>query len=360
MEVIFNNIKVRDLVTNYADLGEHGVKGYHGKLDIRPAYQREFVYKDKQREAVINSINNGYPLNTMYWVDNGNNNYEVLDGQQRTISICQYINGDFSVDKMYFHNLDEDAKAAILDYELLVYFCKGSNKDKLGWFTTINIAGEKLTAQELRNSVYSGTWLNDARNHFSKTGCPAYNMGKHLVKGSPIRQEFLETAIKWISGGDIEGYMAANAGNMNASELWEYFQNVVTWVDETFTNYRKEMKGIAWGGLYDTYKDTDLDAEAFEQRISELMQDEDVTKKAGVYTYLLDGNEKHLSVRAFSPAQRREVYERQNGICPVDGEHYAIDEMHADHIVAWSKGGKTSVDNCEMLSAAANLAKSDK
>ena len=120
------------------------------------------------------------------------------------------------------------------------------------------------------------------------------------------------------------------------------------------------MKGIAWGGLYDTYKDTDLDAEAFEQRISELMQDEDVTKKAGVYTYLLDGNEKHLSVRAFSPAQRREVYERQNGICPVDGEHYAIDEMHADHIVAWSKGGKTSVDNCEMLSAAANLAKSDK
>ena len=359
MDIKFNKIKVRDLVTNYVDLGENGVKGYHGRLDIRPAYQREFVYKEKQRAAVIESITNGFPLNTMYWVDNSNNSFEVLDGQQRTISICQYVNGDFSVDHRYFHNLDELEKAVILDYELLVYTCTGTDKEKLDWFTVINIAGEKLTAQELRNSVYSGTWLSDAKNHFSKTGCPAYNVGKDLVKGSPIRQEFLETAIKWISNGDIEGYMATSEGNMDASELWEYFQNVVKWTNTTFPNYRKEMKGIAWGSLYNVYRDEDLDPAIFEQRIAGLMQDEDVSKKSGIYTYLLDNNEKHLSVRAFSPAQRREAYERQEGICPVDGLKYDIDGMEADHITPWSKGGKTTAENCQMLSKDANRKKSD-
>ena len=206
MQIEPREITVAELSKKYQDKGENGVFGYDGKLNIRPPYQREFVYKDKQREAVIHTVKRNYPLNVMYWANNGNDEYEVIDGQQRTISICQYVNGDFAYEKMYFHNLTESEKNDILNYKLMVYVCTGTDKEKLDWFKTINIAGEKLTDQELRNAVYSGSWVSDAKRYFSKTGCVASQIGSDYLNGSAIRQDYLEIAIEWIAKSDMSKY----------------------------------------------------------------------------------------------------------------------------------------------------------
>src|ERR1051325_10487998 len=204
MKIELKEITVRELTDSFQDNGEAGVVGYGGKLDIRPSYQREFIYKDKQRDAVINTIQNDFPLNVMYWAVRDNGNFEVIDGQQRTVSVCQYVNSDFSFNNLYFHNLTDDKQKQILDYKLMVYLCSGTDSERLDWFRTINIAGEKLFDQELRNAVYSGSWVTDAKRYFSKTGCPAFAIGGDYVTGKPIRQELLETAIDWISKGEIE------------------------------------------------------------------------------------------------------------------------------------------------------------
>ncbi len=349
MKIEFKEIPVCDLAEGYQDNDEAGVVGYSGKLDIRPAYQREFIYKDKQRDAVIETITKDFPLNVMYWAVRDDGDYEVIDGQQRTISICQYIDGDFAFKGRYFHNLQSDEKERIFNYPLMVYLCSGTDSERLEWFKTINIAGEKLTDQELRNAVYAGSWVSDAKRYFSKNGCPAYGLGGDYMNGAPIRQDYLETVIRWINGGDIEGYMAKQQHKPNANELWLYFQSVIAWVTATFPKYRKEMKTVAWGELYNGFKDSELDSAKLEVQVASLMADEDVTKKKGIYTYVLDGQEKHLNIRAFSLNQRREAYERQKGICPVCGEHFEFDEMEADHITPWRDGGKTSADNCQML-----------
>ena len=177
MKIELHEISIRDLVENYKDCKEEGVFGYSGRLNIRPPYQREFVYKDKQRDAVIDTVQKNFPLNVMYWVKNGDD-FEVLDGQQRTISICQYVNGDFILNKFNFHNLPKDKQEQILDYKLMIYFCEGTDSEKLDWFRIINIAGEKLFDQELRNAVYTGHWLADAKLYFSKSNCAAYGLGK--------------------------------------------------------------------------------------------------------------------------------------------------------------------------------------
>ena len=246
MNIELREVTIRDITAGYVDNAEDGVMGYDGRLNIRPKYQREFVYKDKQRNSVIETVRKNFPLNVMYWVKNSDNTYEVLDGQQRTISICQYVIGDFSINFQAFHNLEDVEREQILDYKLMVYFCEGNDREKLDWFETINIAGEKLTDQELRNAIYTGTWLTDAKRHFSKTGCPAYGLGSDYLTGSPIRQEYLETAIDWISGGHgaegIRVYMSRNQHTPNAYELWSYYQNVITWVRAIFPNYRREMK----------------------------------------------------------------------------------------------------------------------
>lgn len=177
MKIELKQITVRELVKDYQDSAENGVRAYGGKLDVRPPYQREFVYKDKQRDAVIETVRQGFPLNVMYWAKRDDGTFEVIDGQQRTISLCQYVEGDFAYLMRYFHNLQADEQQQIWDYELMVYVCEGSDSEKLKWFETINIAGEKLTAQELRNAVYAGSWLADAKRYFSKTGCAAYQIG---------------------------------------------------------------------------------------------------------------------------------------------------------------------------------------
>src|ERR1044071_5343926 len=222
MKIDLHRISVRDVTNGYKDSNEEGVVAYGGDFYIRPKYQREFVYTGKQRDEVILTIKNDFPLNVMYWVKTDQGNFEVLDGQQRTISIGQYVNGDFSLDNRYFHNLTSEEQEQILNYELMIYFCEGTDKERLDWFRIINIAGEKLTDQELRNAVYTGPWLSDAKLKFSKTGCVAYMLahdGGQLVSGTPIRQEYLETVLSWINDGSIEDYMAKHQHDLNADEL---------------------------------------------------------------------------------------------------------------------------------------------
>lgn len=353
MKIELKEITVREVAKGYVDSAEEGVVGYDGQLDIRPRYQREFVYDQKKRDAVIDTIRKIFPLNVMYWVVNNQGTYEVLDGQQRTISFCQYAQGDFSIPvdghPMAFHNLAKTQQDQILDYKLMVYFCSGTDKEQLDWFRIINIAGERLTDQELRNAVYTGPWLTHAKTSFSKTNCAAYLLAHKYVNGSPIRQEYLQTAISWLSGGHIEDYMSAHQHDQNANELWAYFQAVISWIELTFTTYRREMKGLDWGDLYNQFKDGLYDTAALEDEIKALMVDDDVTRKKGIYPYVLTHDEKFLSIRAFTEAQQREAYERQGGICPKCGKHFEINEMEADHTTPWSKGGKTNAANCQML-----------
>ena len=353
MKIELHEIKVRDVVDGYADSAEEGVVAYGGKLDIRPKYQREFVYDAKKRDAVIDTIRKSFPLNVMYWVVNDQGTYEVMDGQQRTISFCQYVSGDFSIPvggyPMAFDNLQKTQQDQILNYTLMVYFCSGSDTEKLDWFRIINIAGERLAAQELRNAVYTGPWLSNAKTVFSKTGCAAYGLASKYVQGSPIRQDYLETAISWKSGGEIEQYMSDHQHDPNANELWTFFQAVISWVQLTFTTYRKEMKGLDWGGLYIQFKDGLYDTTELEDKIKALMVDDDVTSKKGIYAYVLSHDEKHLSIRTFTEAQRREAFERQSGICPRCAQHFEISGMEADHVTPWSKGGMTIASNCVML-----------
>jgi len=308
----------------------------------------------------METIKKDFPLNVMYWVKNEDGTFEVLDGQQRTISFCEYIEGKFSLDNLYFHNLTDTDKKHILNYKLMIYFCEGNDKEKLDWFKIINIAGEKLTDQELRNAIYTGLWLTDAKRYFSKTGCAAYGLASDYLKGVAIRQEYLETAIKWISNDKIEEYMAEYQPEPNANELWLYFQGVTNWIKAVFPNYRKEMKGVGFGFLYNEFKDKKFDSAKLEKEITKLMQDEDVTKKSGIYQYVLTRNEKYLSLRAFTDKMKREAYERQKGVCPKCKKKFAIEEMEADHIKPWSKGGKTTAENCQMLCGDCNRIKAGK
>mgnify|MGYP000895451321 CR=1 FL=1 len=359
MKIDLKEISIREVAENYIDNAEEGVIGYSGKLNIRPKYQREFVYDEKKRNAVVDSIRKGFPLNVMYWVKNEDGTFEVLDGQQRTISFCQYVKSDFSIDNRAFHNLTGPEQKQILDYKLMIYFCEGNDKEKLDWFKIINIAGEKLTDQELRNAVYTGPWLSDAKLKFSKSNCAAYLLAKDYVSGSPIRQEILETAIKWISNGEIEKYMSIHQHDPNANELWTYFRNVIEWVKLTFTTYRREMRGLDWGRLYDKFKGEMFDTVKLEEEIQRLMMDDDVTNKKGIYPYVLTRNERTLNLRAFSESQKRAAYEKQKGLCAKCGNEYKINEMEADHITPWSKGGKTIPENCQILCLECNRRKSN-
>lgn len=360
MDITLKEVSVGELTAGYCDDGEQGVRGYAGKLDIRPPYQREFVYNDAQREAVIDTVTNGYPLNVMYWADREDGTFEVIDGQQRTLSLCQYVDGVFAHNMRYFHNLTKDEQEQILDYKVMVYVCKGTDSEKLAWFRIINIAGEELTDQELLNAVYSGPFVTDAKRHFSKQGCPAYKIASDYLSGSVVRQDYLATALAWISNGFGEGYLATHQHDPNANALWLHFQNVVNWVRATFPKYRKEMKGVAWGNLWRRHHERQLDVAALEQEVKRLMADSDVQKKKGIYAYVLDGDERHLNLRAFDDNTKREVYERQEGICPHCKKHFPIEEMEADHITPWSQGGRTIAENCQMLCRACNRRKSDK
>ena len=369
MKIDFATKTIAEVSAGYVDSAEKGVVGYGGRLNIRPAYQREFVYDDKMRAAVIESVRRDYPLNEMYWVLNPDGTYELLDGQQRTISICQFVTGAFSIkigrDNFFFDNLSSDAQSQILNYELKINICSGgTDEEKLAWFEIVNTPGLELTRQELRNTLYVGAWLSSAKEYFSKNGCAAKQAYGNYLKGAANRQEYLETALRWISARDgieISEYMARQNKNRveNCNELWFYFEDVFRWVARNFPKYRREMIGLDWGIFYNEYGDKIYDAAEFERRTVELMDDDDVTNNRGIYEYLLDGDERHLSIRKFSEKIKRAAYERQNHCCKKCGKHYPIEKMHADHIVPWSKGGRTVEENCQVLCENCNRRKSD-
>ena len=408
MSINLTQIKLRDLFDGYKNNDEDGVVGYHGRLDIRPKYQREFIYSEKEQVAVIDTVKKGFPLNTIYWAvardengnkildDNGKETYELMDGQQRTISVCEFLANHLVVNFQKFFNIQKstpDIAEKILDYELQVYICDGTVSDKLAWFKTINIAGKPLTEQELLNSQYGGEWLTKAKEYFSKTNCNAAELmvvrGKKAadyMSGSPIRQDYLSTVLQWIAdyqkldprSDEGDTYMANHQGDATATEIKNYYVAVMEWVGSKFKVWRKEMKGLPWGYWYNKVQRGDCSGQIIEQsaddieaKIWELIGDDEVQTVKGIYEYIIDGEERHLSLRAFDDKTKRQVYEEQNHKCPYcdakkgghtypdDKEEYDYKDMEGDHIVPWSLGGKTEKDNCQMLCKWHNSHKSD-
>lgn len=368
MKITLKQIPVRAIAEKYVDLGDEGVFAYDNNLTVRPAYQREYIYDDKRRNAVVDSVFNGFPINVMYWAYIPANKasslpeYELLDGQQRTLSILKYIKSDFSVDYRYFHNLTEDEQAKILDYNLQVYICEGTESERLAWFKRINVAGLELNNQELLNSTYTGAWLEGAKKYFSKPSSPIDDMTKGYMNGNKLRQGYLEQALKWIAdrdGVELEEYMSKHQQDKNANDLWLYFSRVIEWAKLLFPKVRKEMKSVEWGLLYNKYKDNDYDSDELEQEVSRLMEDDEVQNPKGIYYYLFSGDEKDLRLRTFNEKEKTKKYEEQAGICPICKKHFEFSDMHGDHLKPWSKGGKTTPDNLVMLCRKCNLEKSD-
>lgn len=369
MDIKLHRILIRELTEGYNDMDEEGVVAYKGKLNVRPKYQRNFVYDDKKRNAVIHSVRAGFPINVMYWAANPDGTYEMLDGQQRAISICDYVGKKYSINQAYFQTLTHEEQEKILNYPLQVYFCEGTDKEKLEWFQTINIATEKLTDQELRNAIYTGEWLTDAKRRFSKRSCVASKLNDGLVSGDPNRQALLENVLKWCAQAKgVQGstpdqqicqYMADHQQDANANREWQYFQDVIGWARKIFERPRPILKGQPWGELYNKYHEKFYDSDAIEKQVSRLLKDDDVTNKKGIVEYVLDHDESHLSIRAFTQSQKEQMYEQQQGICPACGKHFEIEEMEADHRKPWSQGGKTELANGAMLCTHCNRKKSE-
>lgn len=366
-------VTVGEITSGYIDSEEQGVRGYGGLLDIRPPYQREFIYNEKEQIAVINTVLKGYPLNVMYWVKRSEDAecpYEVMDGQQRTLSLCQYVAGKFAIDFKNFFNQTADIQKKILDYKLTVYVCEGEESEKLEWFQTINIAGKPLNEQEIRNAIYAGPFVSDAKRHFSKTNCGAYRLGKDLVNGTPIRQDFLKKALEWKADHETRngkpqtavGYMSAHQHDLSAGPLWTYFQSVLNWAISTFNmkKFKKIMKGIDWAKFYDKFHEQALDINDMEKRIADLMGDDEIQKQLGIIPYVLTGDEHYLDLRSFPEKIKLAVWEKQQHKCAMCGKEFDIEFMEGDHITPWRDKGRTVIENCQMLCRECNRRKGGK
>jgi len=373
MDISPMNVKVKDVFDGYADNGDDGVFAYGGRLAVRPPYQREYVYNPAQAESVIHTVIKGFPLNVMYWVKVGDDKYEVLDGQQRTLSVMQYLEHKFHItigdNKYYWDSLPNDKYNSILDYKFMVYVCEGSPSEKLDWFHVVNIAGVELTPQELRNSVFTGEWLSDAKRHFSKRNCAAKGLSDRFITGDPNRQELLEKALKGICEfkgiKDITEYMSYHQSDTDADELWQYFQDVIHWAEKIFPKYYADMKGIDGCHLYNIYHSNTYNSTIMANEVKRLHEDDDVQKQKGIYEFLLCKDSdpyagRLLSIRTFEKRDKLTAYSKQNGICPTCHKHFEFDEMEGDHIKPWSKGGRTVPENCQMLCRDCNGKKTDK
>lgn len=381
MKIDFERIKIKDLIKGYEDNGENGIYAYDGKLNIRPPYQREFIYGQDDQNDVIESVLHGFPLNIMYWCVTKNGTWEVLDGQQRTISICKYASknkeaggqgfsfkskkGLFDNESMFFHSLKPEWQEKFLNYELWVYKCDGTEQEKLDWFKIVNKACKTLSPQELRNAIYSGPWTVDAKRYFSRTGNGADALSSKYQDAKVNRQELFEKVLLWISNKektDIDKYMSKHQYDKNANELWNYFQDVINWVKTNFIGDWKAMKKVEWGILYNEYYDVPKkwNPKETEQKINNLIANEEIQKKEGIFYYIFDGDEKHLNLRTFNENQKLTVYEKQNHKCAGCGKECKFEEMEGDHITAWSKGGATEYKNLQMLCFKCNKSKSNK
>ena len=370
-------ITIKEFAEGYSDDDKGGVVGFGGRLDIRPHYQRESVYNRESKDRVIDSITRGFPISIMYWAVRDDGDYEILDGQQRTIAICEYIIGKNSFQQKYFDSQNPSkAERDILQYKITVYVCDGEFDDKMDWFETVNISGVPLKPQEIRNAVYAGRWTSDARRWFSKHDCFAYRLGKDYMSGSHIRQDYLETAIQWHAGDKsdkaIREYMAKHTQRIKnapdtkdpAKHLYNYFEEVINWVKKVFPDTKKEMAGVDWGRLHREYGNNKYDDKRIKREVNELMECENVDRK-GIFEYVLIADRKYrhnklLEKRAFADGVKTKVFNEQKGVCPVCKNKFKLQEMQADHIIPWSKGGTTALENCQMLCRACNQTKGAK
>jgi len=369
----------------YNQLEGKGLYGLGGKLTIQPEYQRNYIYADgggKKEQAVIHSLLKGYPLGLIYFNKVAKDKFEVLDGQQRITSIGRFVTDKFAImengNPKIFSSLPADQQKKIRESKLLIYECEGTETEIKQWFETINIAGVPLNDQELLNAIYSGPFVTLAKAEFSNSQNANIQKWSAYVKGSANRQQFLERALDWVSKGDIGSYMSKHRNDKQIKELKDYFNTVIDWVSTVFNDVLPEMKGLEWGRLYETYHGKSYDPKKMSAEVKKLMADDFVTSRKGVFEFLLGGktDTSLLNVRVFDPKTKRATYTKQTqaaekkGVsnCPLcaignnpnKSRIYDFDEMDADHVSAWSKGGDSSPKNCQMLCITHNRAKGNR
>ncbi len=389
MKTTLHTYTVREMVDGfvYNELEGKGLFGLSGKLTIQPEYQRNYIYTEKNREqAVIDSLLKGYPLGLIYFVEVEKDKFEVLDGQQRITSIGRFTTGKFAFldennNPQIFSSLSTDKKNKLLASELLVYHCEGTETEIKEWFKTINIAGVPLNEQELLNAIYSGPFVTAAKAEFSNSGNSNVQDWRKYVKGTANRQDFLATALEWVSASknqNTDRYMAAHRFDKNIKELKNYFNSVIDWVSTVFITEPPEMCGLEWGRLYEEYHRNSYDPSQIDKKVENLYADPFVKKRSGIFEYVLSGetDTKLLEIRVFDEATKRSVYAKQTeaakakGVsnCPLcaHGHDAArtkiwdLKDMDADHVAAWSKGGTTDPGNCQVLCKTHNRSKGNK
>ncbi|GHT89131.1 hypothetical protein FACS1894137_17950 [Spirochaetia bacterium] len=374
MNTTLKTYTVREIVDGfiYNELEGKGLFGLSGKLLIQPEYQRNYIYADGRRDtAVIESILKGYPLGLLYFNNVDAAHFEVLDGQQRITSIGRFTTGKFAYKdqngrEQIFNSLPADMQKKIMESTLLVYHCEGEESEIKDWFKTINIVGVPLNGQELLNAIYSGPFVTAAKAEFSNSQNANIRTWGFYVKGTALRQDFLATALDWVSKGNVDGYMSAHRTNSDITELKTYFNAVIDWISGVFDDGEKEMCGLEWGRLYETYHGKSYDHSKISAVVQKLYADPYVKNRRGIFEYVLGGetDTKLLEIRIFDEATKQTVFKQQNGLCPLCeldpksmGKVYKLAEMDADHVTAWSKGGATALANCQMLCKSHNRAK---
>lgn len=354
MKIALITIPIYEIFEGFKDDKENGVFAYGGKLNIRPSYQREMVYNELLQKEVIKTIFDNYPINIMYWAKTGDDTYSLMDGQQRTFSICRYLAGEFSVDSRYYKDLNEEEKKKILNYKIMIYVCDGTSDEQIEWFTRINMPGEKLSEQELRNAIFTGRWLNEAKEYFCKNGCKAHQIANKYIAGSAIRQDYLQTALSWMAHREqikIEDYMAKHQYDTECNELCSYFETVIEWVEKIFPKkfYRPIMKGQPWGEFYNDYHNMEFDPFEIEKRVKTLLLDNEIENYKGIYAYIFSNSEASLNLRSFSRSDIKKKYEKQYGICSVCKKQLEYETAVSKHIIPWKDGGKTKLDNLMLI-----------
>lgn len=380
------DITIRDICDGfvYNEYEGRGLFGMSGKLTIQPEYQRNYIYAQENRESgVIDSIIKGYPLGLIYFNKVADDKFEVLDGQQRITSIGRYITNKFPIKdqngmEQYFDGLNQHIQNQILDTHLLIYECAGTETEIKEWFKIINIKGIPLNDQELLNAVYSGPFVTLAKEEFSNSQNANIQKWSVYVSGTVNRQDYLKTALEWVSNNNISDYMSAHRNDDNIAELKQYFTTVIDWVSSVFQNIEPEMRGLEWGRLYEKYHRQAYDPKIIESKVKELYADPYVKNRKGIFEYVLGGcvDTKLLDVRVFDEAIKRAVYAQQTqhaeashtSNCPLcalghdanKSKIWKLSDMDADHVTAWSKGGATDIKNCQMLCKSHNRAKGNK
>ena len=380
------DITVKDICKGfvYNELEGKGLFGLSGKLTIQPEYQRNYIYADGKKDvAVIDSLLKDYPLGLIYFVKVSNDEFEILDGQQRITSFGRYVTNKFAVKdengmEQYFDGIAADKKTKILEAKLTIYECEGEESEIKNWFRTINIAGVPLNDQELNNAIFSGQFVTLAKTEFSNSQNANIQKWSAYIKGNVNRQSFLEKALYWVSKGNIIDYMSSHRYDDNINELNTYFRSVIDWVSAVFIDVEKEMCGLEWGRIYETYHNKAYDPKDVSSKVHKLYGDSYVKNRKGVFEYILGGSNdiKLLNVRVFDEATKKSVYSKQTkeakkkdiSNCPLcsighdsnKGKIWKPNEMDADHVTAWSKGGATDIKNCQMLCTTHNRAKGNK